>query len=70
MNERERIKRNLLYNEKWVERDPVEIKRIQKKNARRFTKSFNGKSPQLELENNELQWKRPSKHGTIENQDL
>lgn len=63
MNERDRIKRNLLYNEKWVERDPSEQQRKYRRNARAYSKTFNGKSPEIILEGDEITWKRPSKHG-------
>ena len=61
MNARE--KRIQKANEKWISRDINETQNKYKKNGRYFTKAFNGKSPQIVLENDEIKWKRYTRFG-------
>jgi hypothetical protein len=61
MNRRE--KTILKSNEKWILRDLEERKRKYKKNALSLAKTFNGKSPEMVLKDDEIKWKRPSKFG-------
>jgi hypothetical protein len=58
-----REKRILKANEKWISRNLDERQHKYKKNGRLFTKSFNGKSPHMILEDDEIKWKRFTKFG-------
>lgn len=63
MNEKNRIKNNISYNEKWLARDHAEVKRKKIKFSREWGKNFNGKSPEIMLDGDEIKWKRFTKHG-------
>lgn len=63
MNERDRIKNNISYNEKWLSRDLDEVNNQKRRLSRACSSKFNGKSPELKLAGDEITWKRFTKHG-------
>lgn len=55
-----RIKKS---NEKWLTRDCNEIEHKRHLHAILKSKQFNGRSPELEIDNDEITWKRHTKDG-------
>jgi hypothetical protein len=58
------IERNTYYNEKWLQRDAKTIEQRKHNHSVKWSKGFNGKSPELEFDNDEITFKRPSKYGS------